>query len=112
VTTTNADVLDRLPVSVPTQEIEQFCAQHHVKEVALFGSVLRDDFGPESDIDVLVTFEPSARPTLLTLARMEEELERIFKRRVDLLERAGLDQCSNPYIRTPVISSLRVIYAR
>ena len=81
-------------------------------EFGFFGSVLRDDFRPDSDIDVLVTFDEAAHPTLLSLVRMQDELERLFERRVDLLERGGLEQSNNPYIRNPVLASLKVVYAR
>ena len=78
----------------------------------MFGSVLRSDFSSDSDVDVLVTFDPAARPTLLTLARMQAELEAMFHRRVDLLERGGVEASTNRFIRIPVLTSARVIYAR
>jgi len=92
--------------------IRQFCERWDVEQFALFGSVLRDDFRPDSDVDVLVTFAPDAHPTLITLGRMELELAELFGRKVDLLERGGLEQCRNPYIKQPVLRSLRTIYAR
>jgi predicted nucleotidyltransferase len=99
-------------VPLPMDRIEAFCRRHNVIEFAVFGSVLRDDFRPDSDIDVLVTFDPRAKPSLLTFAGMENELEEILGRSVDLSERCGLEQCLNPYIRRAVLDSLRVIYAR
>ena len=71
-------------IAVPKQAIEAFCRRNHIRRLALFGSVLRDDFGPQSDIDVLVEFEPGTRVGLLRLAGMEIELNGIFGRKVDL----------------------------
>jgi predicted nucleotidyltransferase len=71
-------------VEIPEQRIAEFCRQHRIRRLALFGSVLRDDLGPESDVDVLVEFEPGARVGLLRLAGMDMELSRILGRKVDL----------------------------
>ena len=103
---------DDARIPIPPGAIESFCRKWQVDEFALFGSVLRADFNDGSDVDVLITFAPDARPTLMTLADMEAELEALFRRRVDLVERRGMEQCENPYIRDPVIQSARVIYAR
>ena len=70
-------------IDIPQKEIESFCRRHHVRRLSLFGSVLRDDFGPDSDVDVLVEFEPGFTPGLAFFA-MQEELSAIFGRRVDL----------------------------
>jgi uncharacterized protein len=94
------------------EQIEAFCRRWNLVEFSLFGSVLRDDFGPESDVDVLVRFDPSARPTLLTLARMERELEVVLGRRVDLLQWEGVEQMRNPYFRRPIMEGAQTIYAR
>lgn len=75
--------------------------------MALFGSVLRDDFRPDSDVDILVTFEPGARITLMTLGRMQRELSALFQRPVDLIPQDGL----KPALRDEVLSSARVVYA-
>ena len=95
------------------EQIEAFCRKWNLVEFSLFGSVLRDDFGPDSDVDVLVRFDPSAhpRPTLLTLAGMERELEGLFERRVDLLEWEGVEQTRNPYFHRSVVGSAQTIYA-
>lgn len=76
--------------------------------MALFGSVLRDDFGPDSDIDVLVSFEPGAPWSLWDLSRMRDELEEIFGRSVDLVEKKGL---RNPFLRHAVLTTRQVVYA-
>jgi predicted nucleotidyltransferase len=89
------------------KEIEEFCRRHHVKSLAFFGSVLRDDFGPTSDVDVLVEFEPDAAVGFMALSRMRRELSGMFGRPVDLVPRNGL----KPLIRDAVLSSAREIYA-
>ena len=107
-----AEVLQRVKVPVPKGAIEAFCFKWNVTEFALFGSVLREDFGPKSDVDVLITFAPGARPTLLTLIRMQGELEALFGRRVDLVERGGMEQSARPRVRQAVLDSLKVLYAK
>ena len=72
-------------ITVPRTQLAAFCRRHHMKSLALFGSVLRDDFRPDSDIDVLVEFEPGHTPGFLKLAGMESELSALFgNRKVDL----------------------------
>ena len=102
----------RVGVALPMDQIAEFCRRWAVIEFALFGSVLRNDFGPDSDVDVLVTFDPQAKPTLLTLGGMLNELEAMFGRRVDLLERRGVEQMPNPYRRPEILRTARVVYAR
>jgi uncharacterized protein len=111
-TVAQAEVLKQVRIPIPLEAIEAFCGKWEVREFALFGSVLRDDFRPDSDVDVLVTFEESAHPTLFDLGGMEIELEGLFQRPVHLSERGGFDQCTNPIIRHSVLASLRVIHAR
>lgn len=105
------DMLHDLKVPIAIGAIETFCKKWHVIELALFGSVLREDFRPDSDVDVLVTFDPVARPTLLTLIRMRGELERQLGRKVDLLERGGMN-LAPIRVRSAVLASLRVLYAQ
>jgi uncharacterized protein len=95
-------------IDVPRERIEEFCRKWHVTELALFGSVLRDDFRPDSDVDVLVTFEPAARISLFGFVEMQEELTRILGRAVDLVEKAAL---RNPFVRRHALDHNRVIYA-
>jgi len=97
---------DRLKVSLDA--IAQFCQRWNIVEFALFGSVLRDDFRPDSDVDVLVTYEPSHRLTLSHLLGMQEEIEDLFDRSVDLVEKNRLE---NPYRRANILKTYRVIYA-
>jgi len=72
------------PISIPSERIAQFCGRHHIRRLALFGSVLRHDFRPESDVDVLVEFEPGTRIGLLGLEGLQIELSGILGRKVDL----------------------------
>jgi len=93
-------------ISVDRQKIMDFCRRHHIRRLAFFGSVLRNDFGPESDVDVLVEFEPGHVPGLAFLA-MEEELSRILGRKVDLNTPGFL----SPYFRDQVLAEAEVQYA-
>lgn len=96
-------------INIPKQEIEEFCQRNHIRKLALFGSVLRDDFKEESDIDVLVEFEPGARVGFFKLFNMEEELSHIFRgRKVDLRTPQELSR----YFRDEVIAGAEVHYAK
>jgi len=94
-------------VDVDRSELADFCRRRHIKELAVFGSALRDDFGPASDIDVLVEFEPEARIGFLALARAARELSSLFGRRVDLIPKNGL----KPRLRTEVLAGAEVLFA-
>jgi len=94
-------------ISVPERKIKDFCRRYQVQRMALFGSVLRDDFRPDSDIDILVVFDPSAFVTFMTLGKMKRELSEIFQREVDLIPQEGL----KPAIREAVLSSTQEVYA-
>lgn len=97
-----------LAIDVPYAEIEAFCRKWHVCEFSLFGSVLRDDFRPDSDIDVLITFDKDARVSLWDMNEMEEELVHLFGRSVDLLTKNGL---RNPFRRHSILNNRRIVYA-
>ena len=96
---------------LPMEKIAQFCDRWQVTEFALFGSVLREDFRPDSDIDVMVEFHPQAHPTFSTLDQMEAELKTIFHRDVDLITRQGIATSRNYLRRNQILSSAQVIYA-
>ncbi len=96
----------RLPL--PLGVIEGFCRRWQVDEMALFGSVLRDDFSPDSDVDVLVTFSPDAQLSLLDFVTMKEELENTLHRRVDLVSKGGL---RNPFRRHEILNTRQIVYA-
>ena len=98
-------------IDIPLDSIRAFCKRWQVSELALFGSVLRDDFGLASDVDVLVEFEEEARHTLFDMVRMEEELQEIFGRQVDLLTRSGVENSRNYIRRKAILESAETIYA-
>lgn len=98
-------------INFSSNKIAAFCKRRQVAELAVFGSVLRDDFGPDSDIDLLVRFKPEARHTLLDMTRMEDELSRILGRQVDLVERTAVEQSRNYVRRKAIIQSAETIYA-
>jgi len=99
----------KLPVS--SEVIREYCTRWKIVELALFGSVLREDFSAASDIDVLVTFAPEARWTLFDLVRMKEELKSLFQREVDLVSRRGLESSRNAPRRKAIFESAEIIYA-
>jgi predicted nucleotidyltransferase len=93
--------------AIDRDRIADFCRRWKIAEFALFGSVLRDDFSPESDVDVLVTFGPEAHWDLFDLVDMEEELGGIFGRKVDLT----LKKClRNPFRRHQILKTRQVIH--
>ncbi len=94
-------------IPIPKTKIAAFCQRWKVVGFALFGSVLRPDFTPESDVDVLVTFAPGAEISLFDLAQMQIELEALFKRPVDILEKEAL---RNPYRKREIFSSAQMVY--
>jgi predicted nucleotidyltransferase len=93
---------------IPRKKISAFCERWGVTEFSLFGSVLRDDFRPKSDIDVLLVIKPDAPIGLFELIDMKIELQEMFKRPVDLVEKDGL---RNPYRRKEILRTAKVIYA-
>ena len=94
-----------LPVSVDAVALAAFCARWNVAELAVFGSALRDGFGPDSDVDLLVTFRDGARHGLFALAEMEVELEVLFGREVDLVTRRSVEESRNWIRRRAILGS-------
>ncbi len=101
-----------LRIKLPRSRLSAFCKRWQVAELALFGSALREDFHPESDIDILVSFLPNAHPSLFDLVRMQNELEALFNRKVDLVERKAIEDSENYIRRKNILSTARVIYAQ
>lgn len=93
-------------IHMDQQQIAEYCRRHRIRRLALFGSVLRDDFGPDSDVDVLVEFEPGARVGLLSLAGLEIELGELLGRKVDLNTPGFLSR----YFREQVMAEAEVHY--
>ena len=94
-------------ISFRKEEIADFCRRNHIRRLAFFGSVLQDRFGPDSDVDVLVDFEPDAQIGFMSLSRMQRELAELLGRPVDLVPRDGL----KPIIREAVLPAAEEIYA-
>ena len=94
-------------IDLPLDEIRDICLRHHVRELSIFGSALRDDFRPDSDVDLLVEFEPDARIGFMELGRMEQDLEAALHRKIDLVPKAGL----RSFLRDEVLSTAMVLYA-
>jgi predicted nucleotidyltransferase len=93
---------------IPYPQIRAFCERNHIRKLALFGSVLRRDFRPDSDVDVLVEYEPDAKVTYLDMAGQEIELSRMIGRKVDLREPGELSR----YFRDKVVATAVSIYER
>lgn len=102
----HTNIAPRIPV--PGDRIEAFCRKWSVRQLSLFGSVLRDDFRPESDVDVLVVFDQGITPDPGGWFAMEDELRAIFGRDVDLVERRLI---VNPYRRHEILTTRRILYA-
>lgn len=98
-------------IQLPHDQLTQFCQRWKVRELALFGSVLRDDFRPDSDIDILVTFAPEAKRGVFVLAQMQEELETLFGRSVDLVSKRAIERSQNWIRRQNILEFAQVIYA-
>ena len=94
-------------IDVPMDELMELCRRYQVRELAVFGSALRDDFRDDSDIDLLVEFDPEARVGLIRFYQLQFELERLFHRSIDLVSKAGLHRV----IRGHVLASSEVVYA-
>jgi predicted nucleotidyltransferase len=93
-------------INIPREKIEKFCKKHHIRKLSLFGSALRDDFTPESDLDILVEFKPGTRVGMIRLAGLEIELGEILGRKVDLNTPGFLSK----YYRDKVLAEAAVHY--
>ena len=100
--------MGRTRVDVPRERIADLCQKWRIRELSLFGSVLRGDFGPDSDVDVLVEFEAGASWSLFDLVDMADELTAVFGREVDVVEKACL---KNPFRRHSILTTPEVVYA-
>jgi len=102
---------NKIPIEIPYEKIAEFCRRWKITELSLFGSVLRDDFGPDSDIDVVVKFREDAKHTLFDLVHMQNELKEIFGRDVDMISRRGIESSRNYIRRDAILNSAEAIYA-
>ena len=97
-------------ISLPQDKIADFCRRWKINELALFGSVLRSDFGPESDLDILVTFTPEADWSLFDHVRMQQELNQLLNRKIDLFSRRAVEQSHNEPRRREILDTAQAIY--
>ena len=97
-------------VSIPMARLSEYCRTNGIARLAIFGSALRADFGPESDIDLLVDFEPGRTLSLFDMVSMEQEFSEIFGRKVDLVERPAVEQSRNYIRRAAILESMETIY--
>ena len=97
-------------IGISKEKIAQFCCYNHISRLCLFGSVLRDDFAADSDVDVLVDFEKQYSPGLMELVRIESELSEVFGRKVDMVERHAVEKSENYIRRKHILESLEAVY--
>jgi uncharacterized protein len=99
-----------LNINISDDKLTDFCQRWQIQELALFGSVLREDFRPDSDVDVLVTFMPDNPWSLFDFVEMKEELEQLFERKVDLVSRWAIEHSHNVWRRRAILDSAEVVY--
>lgn len=104
-----AAIYQRLQVN--PDQLNRFCQQHLIAELSVFGSILRDDFSPSSDVDLLITYLPSAPRGLLEKIYLKEQLETLFHRPVDLISKPSLEKSHNWIKRQSILDSAEVIYS-
>ena len=100
--------MSRAKIEIPKEKLAEFCRRHHIRKLSLFGSVLTESFTPESDVDVLVEFEPERTPGVLRMAGLELEISELLGRKVDLRTAAELSR----YFREEVVGSGEIQYAQ
>jgi predicted nucleotidyltransferase len=97
-------------VALDSQEIQDFCRRWKIKGLSVFGSILRDDFGPESDVDFVVDYDEDADWDLFDAMSMQEELEAILGRSADLLDRKGIESSENRFLKHAILSTQVPVY--
>jgi predicted nucleotidyltransferase len=100
----------KIQIQIPETKIEEFCRKYRIRELQLFGSVLREDFRPDSDVDVLITFRENNRYSLFDLERIQQELIIIMGRNVDLVEKRSVEMSENYIRRDRILQSTVPIY--
>lgn len=100
--------MDRINQVLPKEKLIDFCVTWQIEELAVFGSILRDDFGPDSDIDLLVTFAPTAEWSLFDHVQMQNELEALIGRGIDLLTRQAIEHSQNWIRRAEILNTAQV----
>lgn len=100
----------QIRIAVPRDRLSAFCRRHRIRRLSIFGSALREDFRPDSDVDILVSFEEGARHSLFDLVTMQDELEAILGREVDLVEREAVEQSENYIRRRHILENEEPVY--
>jgi len=103
--------MSKFSATIPMNEITKFCQRWKIRELALFGSALRDDFGPDSDLDILVTFAADAEWGLFDHIKMQQELQALLQRSVDLISKRALARSSNWLRRQEILSTAQVLFS-
>jgi predicted nucleotidyltransferase len=101
--------MSKVKIKVPNAKVAEFCKRWNISEFAIFGSALSTDFRPDSDVDVMVSFSADASVSLFDMARMQDELQQIFGRDVDLVTRSGVENSRNYLRKKAILSSAQVI---
>jgi predicted nucleotidyltransferase len=104
--------ITKFAIPIPTDKVAEFCQRWRIQELSLFGSVLTEYFHANSDIDILIDFEPPVLYTFRHLDLMQEELEEIFGRSVDIIDKKAIEESPNYIRRRNILDSAQVIYAR
>ncbi|MBI5841121.1 MAG: nucleotidyltransferase family protein [Chloroflexi bacterium] len=102
--------MSKIKIKIPKSKVAEFCKRWNVSEFAIFGSALRADFRPDSDVDILVSFAPNAKVSLFDMVRMQDELKTIFGRDVDLISKRGVETSRNYLRRKAILESAQVIH--
>ncbi|MFA4836892.1 MAG: nucleotidyltransferase domain-containing protein [Dehalococcoidia bacterium] len=97
-------------IRIPEDKLGEFCQRWQIRELALFGSVLRNDFRPDSDLDILVTFAPEVSWGLFDHLRMEQELADMLDRKIDLFTKRAVEQSHNKFRRQEILNTAEVVY--
>jgi uncharacterized protein len=97
-------------INLPLTDIQRICERWHITELALFGSVLRSDFHPESDIDLLVTFDPNAKRGLTETLQIQDEFQVLLDRKVDLIVKSAIERSDNWLRKKNILESAQTIY--
>jgi hypothetical protein len=102
--------MGRVRFEIPHDRLAAFCRTHRIRRLSVFGSALREDFRPDSDVDLLVSFEEGARYSLFDLVTMQDELQAILGREVDLVEREAVEQSENYIRRRHILQNEEPVY--
>lgn len=103
--------MNRINYLLPKDKIVDFCLKWEIDELAVFGSILRDDFGPESDIDLLITFSPEAKWSLFDHIQMQNDLEGLLERSVDLITRRAIESSQNWIRREEILHTAQIYFS-